>query len=53
MNKTMNTTNKIFAMPASAEAIPRKPNTPATIAKIKNKNAHPNIGITFLSFVIG
>jgi len=42
-------TNNTFAIPANAEAIPRKPNMPATIAKTKNKNAHPSIGITLPS----
>ena len=36
-------------MPASADAMPRNPNRPAAIAKIKKSNAHPNIVITFLS----
>jgi hypothetical protein len=45
IKRTTNTTNNIFAIPANAEAIPKKPNMPATIAKMKNNNAHPNIGI--------
>jgi hypothetical protein len=45
IKRTTNTTNNIFAIPANAEAIPRNPKMPATMAKIKNNNAHPNIGI--------
>jgi hypothetical protein len=52
MKRTMKTTNRIFAMPASADAIPRNPNIPAKIAKMKKSKAHPNIGITFLSVVL-
>ncbi len=45
-------TNRTFAIPANAEAIPKKPNMPATIAKMKNNNAHPNIGITLPSILL-
>jgi hypothetical protein len=42
-NSTRNITNKSFAMPADAAAIPPNPKIAATSAMIKNITAHPNI----------
>ena len=42
-NSTRNITNKSFAMPADAAAIPPNPNIAATSAMIKNNTAQPNI----------
>lgn len=47
MKRAKNTKNKICAIPAEAEAIPPKPNTPATIATIKNVSAHPSMSVSF------
>ena len=42
-NSTRNITNRSFAMPADATAIPPNPKTAATSAMIKNITAQPNI----------
>src|SRR2546423_8411696 len=42
-NSTRNITNRSFAMPADAAAIPPNPKTAATSAMIRNTTAHPNI----------
>ena len=42
-NSTRNITNKSFAMPADAAAIPPNPKTAATSAMIRNTTAQPNI----------
>ena len=43
MNNTRNMTNRSFAMPADAAAIPPNPKTAATSAMIRNITAQPNI----------
>ena len=43
MNSTRNTTNRTFAMPADAAAIPPNPKTAATSAMIRNITAQPNM----------
>ena len=43
MNSTRNITNRSFAMPADAAAIPPNPKTAATSAMIRNTTAQPNI----------
>ena len=43
MNSTRNITNRSFAMPADAAAIPPNPKTAATSAMIRNITAQPNI----------
>ena len=42
-NSTRNITNRSFAMPADAAAIPPNPKTAATSAMIRNTTAQPNI----------
>jgi hypothetical protein len=42
-NSTRNITNRSFAMPADAAAIPPNPKMAATSAMIRNTTAHPNI----------
>ena len=42
-NRTRNITNRSFAMPADAAAIPPNPKTAATSAIIRNNTAQPNI----------
>lgn len=42
-SKTKKTKNKIWAMPADADAIPPNPNTPAMIATIKKTIAQPSM----------
>ena len=42
-NSTRNITNRSFAMPADAAAIPPNPKSAATSAMIRNTTAHPNI----------
>ena len=42
-NKMMKIKNRIFAIPAAAAAIPKKPNIAAIIATIRNTTAHPNM----------
>ena len=49
-NRTRKITNRIWAIPAAAPAIPTNPSTPARMAMIKNTTVHCNI--TFLSFAI-
>lgn len=44
--------NSTLAIPAIAEAMPIKPNIPAAIAKMKNNNAQPSIGITCLFVIV-
>lgn len=39
----MKTTNRIFAIPADAAAMPPKPNSAANNAKTKNVNDHPSM----------
>jgi hypothetical protein len=46
MHITRNTTNRIFAIPADAAAIPPNPRTAAISAIIRKVTAHPNIYIT-------
>jgi hypothetical protein len=43
INITIKTKNKILAMPAAADTIPKNPKTPATSAIIRNKIAAPII----------
>ena len=43
MNSTRNITNRSFAMPADAAAIPPNPKTAATSAMIRKTTAQPNI----------
>ncbi len=43
MNSTRNTTNRTFAMPADAAAIPPNPRTAATSAMIRKTTAQPNM----------
>lgn len=46
-NNTINTMNKILAIPADVPAIPLKPKTPAIIAIITNVIVHFNIFLFF------
>lgn len=39
----MKITNRIFAIPAAAAAIPKNPNIAAMIATIRNTTAHPSM----------
>ena len=45
-NSTRNTTNKIWAIPLAAPAIPPKPNTAAIIAIIRKAIAHDSITLS-------
>jgi hypothetical protein len=52
-NKTRNTPNKIFAIPAAAPAMLEKPRSAATKAMIKKKTDQDNIGLlSFISLTI-
>ena len=51
INSTMKMIKSTLAILASVDAIPRNPKIAATIAKKKNINVHPNIRITFLSWL--
>jgi len=46
-NKTRNTPNKIFAIPAAAPAILEKPRSAAINAMIKKKTDQDNMGVSF------
>jgi hypothetical protein len=46
-NKTRNTPNRIFAIPAAAPAMLEKPRRAATIAMIKKKTDQDNIVVSF------
>lgn len=48
MNNTIKMKNKIFAIPAAPAAIPPKPKTPATNARIINMIVQRNIIISFI-----
>lgn len=47
-NRTRNTKNRIFAIPAAPAAIPPNPKTAATKAKIKNEIAQLNMTLSLL-----
>lgn len=48
MNNTIKMKNKTFAIPAAPAAIPPKPKTPATNARIINMIVQRNIIISFI-----
>ena len=50
-NKTRNTPNRIFAIPAAAPAMLEKPRSAATRAMIKKKTDQDNIGSPFIYFL--
>ena len=46
INNTTKMMNNTLAIPARADAIPKNPKIPATMANKKNVKVHPNITIT-------